>query len=191
MASRGTKTHNKNFARNNTRRDLALREPYAGARSRALTLPGPVISLRTYLPRSVAQRARRKTYPYPHPVQRSRAGRTIRQKLRTRRDLVPVIVRVRLPTRLATARPSYVSINRGRLNIHSRKQLRALMARGELNRRRYAEGKGNKRKARNGQLDSPGATTFGSVAEGTRRGATIGQLADMALAARAVSKNRS
>jgi len=154
--------------------------------SRRVTLSGPVISLRTYLPRSVALQARRKIYPYPRPLQRSRRSRVIRQRLRTRRDLVPVTVRVRLPRRLPSSLPSYVSLSRGRLNIHSRKQLGALMARGELNRRRYAEGKGHRRKARYGQLDSPGATRFGSVAGAYRSGASISRIADAALGARAV-----
>lgn len=191
MASRRRRPHANNYyASSLSRRDLARRDPFEGSVSPRLTSAGPVISLRTYLPRSVAYKARRKIYPYPHPVQRRLAGRVIRKSLRTRRDLVPVTVRVRLPARLPLALPSYVSISRGRLNIHSRKQHRALMARNEYNRRRYAEGKGNRRKARNGQLDSPGATAYGAVAHSAARGETISKIADAATAARAVWKGR-
>lgn len=171
-------------------RDLAFSEPFEGSRNRRLTLAGPVIKIRTYLPLSVARRAGRKIYTYPRPLQRRRRSKVIRYNLRHSRDMVPVVVRVRLPARLPSSLPSYTSLSRNRLNIHSRKQLGAVMARGEKNRRRYAEGKGNRRKARNGQLDSPGSTAFGSVSHAYSQGRSISQIADAALAARAVYKGR-
>lgn len=151
-----------------------------------------VLIVSSMLPRPVAYRARREVYTYPYPMQKRLHGRVIRRALRaTSAPLVKARVRIRIPLRLPLARGSYVSLSRGRLNIHSYRQLRALMAAGEYNRRRYDERKTHRRKARHGQLDSPGATAFGSVAEAYRRGAGVRQISDAALVARAILQGRA
>ena len=186
MASRRKKPdHRPHYAT----RDLTFADPFEGSLRRGLRLPRhKIISVLTYLPRPVALAARRKVYTYPRPLQLRRRSRVIRTPLRSRSNLVRTRVRIAIPSRLPLSLPSYVSLSRGRLNIHSRKQLERMMQRGELNRRRYQEGKHNRRRARHGQLDSPGATAFGAVGEAYRRGDTISRIADAALGARAVSK---
>lgn len=158
---------------------------------RRYSVPGRVVTLTTYLPRPVAKRARREIYTYPYPNQKSKRGRTIRLPLtRPRAKMVKTKVRIRLPEVLPLVRPSYVSVTPWSLNIHSRSKLRRLHNAKEFNRRRYSEYKGNKRKARNGQLDSRGSRRFGSVAEVMRKGGTIDEVATAALAARAIAKGR-
>lgn len=166
-------------------RDLAVRDlawdqdPYGDR----------VISVLAPLPRPVALAARREVYPYPFPMQKRLRSRVIRRSLR--RSSVPMVmakVRIQVPRRLPLARGSYVSIDRNRLNVHSARQLRRLLLRGEYNRRRYEERKSNRRKARHGQIDSPGAMGFGSVSEAYRRGFSVNRIADAALVARAVLK---
>lgn len=158
-------------------------DPYVNGYS-TLTVP-------VYLPRPVALRARREVYTYPYPSQRRLKARTIR--LRLRRSHAPLVytkVRIKMPRRLPLARGSYVSITDKWLNIHSRKQHAKALSRYELNRRRYTEGKSNRRKGRHGQLDSPGADAFGSVAEAARRGLGVNRLADAAMVARAILHGR-
>lgn len=169
----------------NWRRDLALRV----AEQR---LPNRIITVSIPLPLSVAKKARREIYPYPLPLQKRLKGRTIRRPLVVRSDapLVMTKVRIRAPARLALALGSYVSLSRGRLNIHSKNQLARAVHRLEKNRRRYSEFKSNRRKARHGQLDSPGATAFGSVAAAYKLGHSIERIADAALGARAILKRR-
>lgn len=168
---------------NNWRRDLVLRDTDFPSRR-----TGPLVTLEVFLPRPVALRARREIYPYPYPLQKRLKSRVIRHRLWTKGPMVKAKVRVRLPRKLPLVRGSYVSLDRGRLNIHSRRQHELLIERRELNRLRKEETKGGRRKARYGQLDSPGATGFGSVAEGYRRGHSVGRIADAALVARAILK---
>lgn len=149
-----------------------------------------ILAVKVYLPRPVARMARREVYTYPYPRQLQKRRHVIRMSLlgslgSSRAEMVPVKVRIRVPRYLPLVRGSYVSLGRGRLNIHSYHQLRRLYEL-EKNRRRYSEGKGNRRKARYGQLDSPGSTRFGSVAEAQRRGLSIDRIADHALVARAI-----
>lgn len=151
--------------------------------------PYKIITVSVPLPRSVARRARREVYPYPYPNQVRRRGRTIRRVLPHAR-LTVARVRIKVPKRLPLALPSYVSISRGRLNIHSRKQLGAALAAGELNRRRYDERKTNRRRARHGQLDSVGATSFGAVGAAAERSWSIDAIAEAALGARAINAQR-
>lgn len=152
------------------------------------------LRLQVYLPSSVSKIVRREVYPYPYPSQRQLRGRVIRHKLRRQRErMVRTTVRVRVPAGLPLARPSYVSVERDRLNIHSRKQTRKQNSPMSKNRRRYSHGyreKDHKRRARYGQLDSPGATRFGSVAEAARRGQSIDRIAEAALASRAIQNRR-
>lgn len=145
------------------------------------------LSVKVYLPRSVALAARREVYPYPYPMPLQKKRRVIRIPLRLPRErMVLTKVRIRLPRRVPVAAGSYVSLSRGRLNIHSQNQLRRLYANGELNRRRYQERKSHRRMARYNQLNSPGATRSGGVAEAARRGLSIDRIADHALASRAL-----
>lgn len=148
-----------------------------------------ILTVKAFLPLAVARRARQKIYTYPHPLQAQMQGRVLRTPLITKKTkFVPVKVRIRVPERLPAVRGSYVTISHGRINVHSRKQLQAVLARQELNRRRYVETKTNRRHARHGQLDSPGAAAFGAVAYGNQMGFSVGALADQALVARAVLK---
>lgn len=160
-----------------------------GAPSYAQPRRGLTLSVSVPLPRPIALRARREVYTYPLPSQLRLKRRTLRQPLPLYRGpYINTRVRIRLPARLPTARGSYVSINRGRLNIHSYNALKRLFAAGELNRRRYSEHKSNRRHARNGQLDSPGSGAFGIVARLAASGAPISRIADGALVARAILK---
>lgn len=198
MASRPKKSQNFNtnyrFRRvsDYVHRDLSVYDPrnenYARRfdRRRSLNTISRILTVSVLLPRSVASKARREVYPYPIPVQKKLHSRVIRQVLKKRPGLVKTRVRIRVPRILPMAYPSYVSISRGRLNIHSEKQRRRLFARGEKNRLRYRERKTWKRKARHGQLDSPGSLGFGSVAAAVNRGWSVDRVADAALAARAI-----
>lgn len=156
------------------------------SRGREVRPAGKVIHVHTYLPRSVARRVRREIYPYRHPHQVRKRGRTIRVPLIRRPDMVKTKVKIRLPRLLPLVQGSYVELSNGQLKIHSRKQLRRLEHAQEFNRRRYSEHKGNHRKGRYGQLDSRGSGRFGSVAEAYWRGGSIDQIADAALVARAI-----
>lgn len=154
--------------------------------------PYKVITVHTYVPRSIANQARREIYSYPTIKQRSLARRALRLGLITHTDspylrepFHKVPVRIRIPARLPLARGSKVSLSRGRLNIHSIASLRRTLQR-ELNRRRYQEHKTNRRHARHGQLDSPGATRFGLVKRAYEAGFGIRRIADAALVARAM-----
>lgn len=150
---------------------------------------GRVLSVTTYLPLSVARRVRRKIYPYPYPSQKRLAGRAIRVSLKpSSQKMVKATVKIRLPKVLPKVYGSYVALSDGRMTIHSRKKLKEVIDAQEFNRRRYAEHKGNHRKARYGQLDSGGSQRFGSVAESYRRGDTIDKIADAGLAARAIKR---
>lgn len=167
-------------------RDLGVRDSLSWS-----DYPESVITVVGYLPRPVARRARREVYPYPLPLQKRLRSRVIRRSLRrSSAPLVRAKVRIKVPHRLPLSRGSYVSLSRGRLNVHSYRQYKAALAAGELNRRRYDERKGHRRKARYGQLDSPGALAFGSVAESYRRGQSVSRIADAALIARAILKGR-
>lgn len=198
--------HVKNLAR-----DLARYDEFNFAENRRYGISSPLsrlITVKLALPRPLALRARREVYTYPIPVQSVLHTRVIRRPLwlpsRAERassrpgalhqvksyPWVMTKVRIRVPRRLPAALPSYVSVHRDRINIHSRRQLQALLASGELNRRRYSEHKTNRRKARHGQLDSPGATAFGLVRRAYRSGAGVHRLADAALVARAILKGR-
>lgn len=173
-------------------RSSSIPDAYLGyKRIRRAPPAGRVLYVSTYLPRPVAQKARREIYPYPYPNQIQKRGRVIRLALkRPRGRMVKTTVAIRVPRHLPLARASYVSLSRNRLNIHSTTQLRRLEDAQERNRRRYSEHKGNHRKARHGQLDSRGSQRHGSVAEAYRRGGTIDEIADAALVARALSKRR-
>lgn len=154
-----------------------------------------ILTVKVYLPRPVARQVRREVYTYPYPAQMRKARHVLRYSLlgsHAPRSVawVPAKVRVRIPTRLPLVRGSYVSLRRGMLNIHSAQQLRSTLAKGELNARRYSERKTNKRRARHGQLDSPGARHLGLVAEAYRRGASVDRVADAALVARAILHGR-
>lgn len=146
-----------------------------------------ILAVKVYLPRPVAKMARREVYTYPYPQQIQKRWRVARYLLRSskKHKFVPVTVRIRVPKRLPLVRASYVSIRNNMLNVHSYHQTRREYERN-LNTRRYSEHKGNRRKARYGQLDSPGATAFGAVAEASRRGWSIDRIADSALGARAL-----
>lgn len=150
-----------------------------------------MLYVKTYVPRSVAFKARREIYPYPYPSQIQKRGRVVRVPLALRRErFVPVTVAIRMPRQLPVVRGSYVSLSRNRINIHSRKQVERLEDAQERNRRRYVERKGNHRKARYGQIDSRGAAHLGIVAESFKRGNSIDQIADAALVARALRQRR-
>lgn len=161
--------------------EINYRRPYRGR----------VFTVQTYLPRPVALQARREIYPYPYPKPLQKRGRTIRLALRpTHARLVPAKVKIRLPRRLPLIGGSYVSLADGRINIHSYNQVRRLIDAQEFNRRRYSEYKRNHRKASHGQIDSRGSQRFGSVAHAYRSGRSIDQIADAALAVRAISQAR-
>lgn len=151
---------------------------------------GTVLAVPALLPRPVALRARREVYSYPFPSQKRRARRAIRLSLRVhgRHPYVHTMVRIRLPRTLPLVSSSYVSFTPTRLNIHSARQLRNVVDRRELNRYRYLEKKSHRRRARYGQLDSPGADAFGSVAASAARGLSVQRVADAALVARAILK---
>lgn len=176
----------------NSRRKIKYRESYHPSldfreRYKPVPKPSTVISVPVYLPLPVAQRARKKIYTYPILAQKRLNGRVIRTPLRKYKGPVALTkIRVRIPRRLPLAKPSYVSISRGKLNVHSRLQLRRLLAAGETNRRRYQESKTNRRRARHGQLDSRGSTSFGAVAHAVANGASANRIADTALAVRAI-----
>lgn len=152
-----------------------------------LSHPYTIVTVPVWLPRPVAHRAGREIYTYVPPRQIRRKRRVIRYALlRPRAQMVKVGVRLRVPKKLPLARNSYVSLSRNRLNIHSIRQHQRAMDHGELNRTRREERKSGRRKARNGQLDSARALSFGSVAEAYRRGESVGRIADAAAVARAI-----
>lgn len=177
-------------SRKKDKRVTSLPDDYLGySRSRGRSVAGRVLTIKTFLPRSVAQRARREIYPYPYPNQVRKRGRALRVPLRaTVARFVPTKVRIRIPLRLPLARGSYVSVRNGILTIHSKNQLRRMQDAQEFNRRRYSEYKGHKRKASHGQLDSRGSQRFGAVAHAYQRGGTIDEIANSALVARALSQ---
>lgn len=180
MNSRRKKSHE------SYHRSLEFRERYT-----PVPKPSTVISVPVYLPLPVALKARRKIYTYPLLAQKRLNGRVIRTPLKKHRGPVVLTkVRVRIPRRLPAAKPSYVSISRGKLNVHSRLQLRRLLAAGENNRRRYQESKTNRRRARYGQLESRGSTAFGAVAAAAQNGYSTNRIADTALAVRAILGGR-
>lgn len=149
---------------------------------------GSILRITTYVPRPVAQRVRREIYPYPYPNQKQKRGRAIRLALApTRGPYVKATVRIRMPRRLPIVRGSYVSVTPKLVTIHSRNQVERLENAQERNRRRYTERKGFHRKGRYGQLDSPGSRRLGIVAKVAQRGGSVDQIADAALAARAMS----
>lgn len=169
------------------RRRKSVSEYGLARRSSEAAHPYSVVPVEVWLPRPVAQRARREIYTYVPPRQIRRKRRVIRYALlRPRAKFVKVKVRLRVPRKLPLARASYVSLDRDRLNIHSTYQHQKAIDRGELNRRRREEGKPGHRKARNGQLDSPRALSYGAVGEAYRRGESIGRIADAAAVARAI-----
>lgn len=155
-----------------------------------------ILTVPTLLPPAVAVKARRKIYTYPGialaPLMWGRTRQLPLQK-RSRQRLVPVAVRIRVPRRLPSVPSHMVTFypSRGYATVHSRKQIAAAVAApGELNRRRYAERKDYRRRARNGQLLAPGALAFGSVSALTRLGADPRRIADAALVARAILRGR-
>lgn len=152
-------------------------------------LSGPIVTVRLPVPVSMAHLARTEIYSYPYPSIRERLTKVIRKRLaRPRGKFKMVRVRVRLPRRLPLVPGSYVSLDRDRLNIHSKRQREAAELR-ERNRARYEEGKFNRRKARNGQLASRHSTRFGSLAEASRRGFSADGLGDVALGVRALASS--
>ncbi|WNK12884.1 MAG: hypothetical protein [Microvirus sp.] len=166
------------------------------------------LTVSTSLPLSVALRARKEVYTYPKPNQKRKRARVIRHALllapaagrrnQTKNKLGRIIlpndpfvetkVKILVPNRLPKAEPSYVSVRRGKLNIHSVNQLDRALRAEELNRRRYQENKGNHRKARHGQLDSPGSLAYGLVAYAAKKNLSIKRIADAALVARSILK---
>lgn len=72
-------------------------------------------------------------------------------------------VRVAVPKWLPKLHPVYATIDRNRINVHSRNQLRSLVAVGEHNRRRYQERKQGKRRAWHGQVASTRRDTYGMI----------------------------
>jgi len=150
---------------------------------------GPVLTVYTYVPLPLAVRSRREVYSYPFPAQAQRRRRVLRTVVAAPKGrMVRAAVRIRLPARLPAVKGSYVSVRGSTVNVHSANQVRRLLALGELNRRRYREDKTNRRKARHGQLDSPGAFFEGIVGHAIRRGLSIGEIADAALVARALRR---
>lgn len=172
------------FRRNVKRPRETLPSELRRSRSRYLTITVPV-----YLPRPIALRARREVYPYSLPQQKLKKFRTRRFALvRQKGPHVLTKVRLRVPMTLPVVRGSYVSLSRNRLNVHSIAQHRAALAAGELNRKRRNERKSNRRKARHGQLESPGSTAYGLVAGAFHRGMSPDRIADHALVARSILK---
>jgi hypothetical protein len=144
--------------------------------SRIITISVPV---------PVRQVRRTVNYTYPSPYQSpSRVGRIqlnphVRHPLR--------VVRIRVPKFSPAVPGAYVSLSRGRLNIHSRKQLQRLLAHGEFNRRRYNEHKTRSRHYRDGQLQSLRSDPYGIVASAYNRGLSARRIADAALYSRALT----
>lgn len=155
--------------------------------------PYRVITVSVRLPIAVANAARNKVYTYPYPNQKKMLRKVLRYSLLASSQQRGVKwlkskVRISVPRVLPISRGSYVLLQNGRLNLHSERQLSSLLGRKELNRRRYGEWKSNRRKARHGQLDSPGSLSNGLVAEAYKRGAGIKEIADAALVARAMRR---
>lgn len=151
---------------------------------RATTRPRSVVVV-VPLPRPLARRVRRVTYVYPRSrVQSTRVVRVPLAAPRRRFFLTPV--RVVLPSVLPSAEPSYVSVDRGRLNIHSRRQQLRQLRRFEMNRRRYEEHKDGRSKARSGQLASVRNDRLGILSAAARSGFSARRLADVAMVVRAL-----
>lgn len=149
----------------------------------SVTRPGRTIAVTVPYPVS-AKLSRTVTYPYPKQIQRT--SKVVRVELYPRKQFYRLAkVTVRMPRALPIVRGSYVSIDRNRLNIHSKRQLRRLLD-AEYNRRRYNEHKSNRRKARNGQLDSVRSDRLGMLAEAQQRGWSARRLADVAMVSRAL-----
>lgn len=144
------------------------------------------IAVRTYVPLSVARRAGSELLTYRNPHQRIHRRRNRRLVLsRPRSRFVPVTFRLSVPSRLPAVRPSYVSLNRGRVNVMNSRAVRRLL-RSEPNRRRYRERKTRRRHARNGQLESVRSDRFGIIANAYYSGASVERVADAALVSRAL-----
>lgn len=151
---------------------------------RATTRPRSVVVV-VPLPRPLARRVRRVTYVYPRS--RVQSTRVVRVPLATpRRRFFLTPVRVVLPAVLPSAQPSSVSIDRGRLNIHSHRQHLRQMRNFEMNRRRYEEHKDAHSKARSGQLSSVRSDRLGIIGAAARRGWSARRLADVAMVSRAL-----
>lgn len=161
------------------------------ARSRRAARYSSVSSTRypttVYVTVPVPSYLRTRTVSYTYPYQYSRARRVVRVPLvvrPTRYELRRIAVRV--PRHLPLVKPSYVSLVRGRLNIHSRRQTRVLIQKGEFNRARNEERKGRRRQARNGQLDSVRSDRHGIIAAANAMGLSPQRIADAAMVSRAV-----
>lgn len=88
-------------------------------------------------------------------------------------------------------RPSYVAVDRrGRVRIYSRAKTKRLLVR-EMNRKRYAENKVGRRRARKSvaYLGSLRRDTFGLVGSAHARGASPDRLADAAMVSRALERS--
>lgn len=143
-------------------------------------------SVRLQVPLPVSVRLPR-TVNYTYPKQQQRRTKTIRTTLTERRRRYRmVMVKVKVPRTYPYLQPSYVSIDRGRINIHGKRRTEKLLAK-EANRRRYNEHKTRRRKARHGQLESLRNDPYGIVAESVRRGHSIRQIADAALYSRSIT----
>lgn len=135
----------------------------------------------------MSRRIRNKVYPYPVPRQvRPRKTFRIPLRVRPRSRFVRRRIRIRVPNHLPVVQPSYVSVDRNRINIFSARQRRRLFANRELNRRRYEEKKTHRRKARHGQLDSVSRDRFGIIGRSYRKGRSINGIGDAALVSRAI-----
>lgn len=145
---------------------------------------GTAVVVTTPVPRSLS--ARTVNYAYPSPM--SRARRVVRQALYRGAPRPGYVLRrfvVLLPHHLPRVARSYVSFRPGILNIHSRRQARRLLDR-EYNRRRYFEKKPNRRKGRNGQLESVRGDRLGLISEAVNRGYGPERVADAAMLSRAL-----
>lgn len=144
------------------------------------------ISVVVPVPRSVARRARRVTYAYKFPRPLTRERRVVRVPYFVPRErFVPVRVRLLVPRYLPLVASSYVSMTDSGQAIHSRRQIRRLLQR-EFNRRRYEEHKSNRRKARNGQLESVRSDRLGMLGYAARSGFGPRRMADVAMVSRAL-----
>lgn len=147
-------------------------------------LAGAVRRVTVVVPMPVGLRPRIAYYKYPMPRQRLR--RVIRQPLGRRGRYALRKVSVVVPRTLPTVRGSYVSVDRyNRLNIHSHRQLRAVLER-EYNRARNSEDKRSRRSARNGQLESVRADRAGIIGAASSMGLGAASIADAALVSRAL-----
>jgi len=147
---------------------------------------GRVIPLRVRVPASIAREVSSRIYTYRSPQQVRPRSRVYRRAFRAPRGrFVPVVARVRVPRYLPKVSGSFVSVDRGRLNVHSRRQHRRLMRR-EYNRVRYSERKSRRSMARLGQLDSRFRDRHGIMGFAVHRESDVGRLADAALFVRSL-----